>query len=94
MQTLDELQKNRELISALLKKETDGEIVDFDFIIDYVTNFKPVLTILLSVPAETKRKYDFSSDRILDNNFEKIKRVISASGFPKIFSKQINFQIL
>lgn len=94
MNSFDDLQKSRGLISKMLEKETDGEIIDFDFLVDYLSRGKPMITLVFSVPAKVKRKYHFDMDFFLDKHMDTIENVISAIGFPSIFSKTLKYHIL
>lgn len=94
MNSFDDLQKSRDLISNMLVKETDGEIIDFDFLVDYMSRGRPIITLIFSVPAKIKRKYHFNMDALLDNHLESIQNVISAVGFSEIFSKTIKYHVL
>ena len=94
MSIFDDLQKNRKLISQMLKSETNGEISDFDFIVSFVSFGKPIVTILLGVPAKVKREYDFDMDELLDKHEDTIRQVISVVGFPEVFNRTIHYQVL
>jgi hypothetical protein len=96
MDTFDDLQKYRERISDMLRIATDGEITNFDFIIDFLTKGgRPgIVTILLGVPSKVKREYDFDMNALLDKHEDTIRQVISASGFPDLFKRTIHYQIL
>ena len=96
MGTFDDLQKNRKLISKMLKKETDGEIVNFDFIVSHISFGKPIVTFLLAVPAVVKRDYRYNGgeDAILDKHMETIRQVVSAAGFPEVFSRSVSYHVL
>lgn len=94
MITIDDLQKNRDIISKMISQETDNEITDFDFIVDYVSTGRPIITFLLGVPAKIKREYEFDMDELLDKHTDTIRQVISIVGFPEIFKKTILYHIL
>jgi len=94
MNTFDDLLKNREKISKAISDATKGEIVDFDFIIDHLSGRRPLVTIMLAIPAKIKRKYDFDTDLILDKHTETIRQIISVFGFPELFSRSIKYMIL
>lgn len=94
MKTYDDLQRDRKVIAKLLSSATDGEISDFDFIIDYVSSSRPIITILLGVPAKVKREYDFDMDNFLDTHMETIRQVLSFAGYPNLFSRTVSYQIL
>lgn len=94
--TFDDLLKDREKISKILEKATGGKINDFDFIIDHLTmGGRPsIVTIMLGVPAKIKKEYDFDLDKIIDDNEEIIKIVVSSFGYPELFSRSIRWMIL
>jgi len=94
MNTFDDLLKNRELISHMLNVMTNGEINDFDFIVDHMSIGRPLITIMLGVPAKVKRKYNFDMDDLLNTHLETIRRVISTAGFPEVFTRSIQYSIL
>lgn len=96
MKTFDDLQKYREEISQMLKQSTNGEISDFDFIIDHLTmgGGPSIVTIMLGVPAKVKREYDFDMNKLLDTHEDTIRWVISTAGFPELFSRTIRYQVL
>ena len=94
MNTFDDLLKNREKISKAINVATESEIVDFDFIIDHLSGRRPLITIMLSVPAKVKRKYDFDMDSLLDKHTETIRQIISVFGFPELFSRSIRYMVL
>ena len=94
MNTFDDLLKQREKISKAIKDATEGEIVDFDFIIDHLSGRRPLVTIMLAIPAKIKREYDFDIDLILDKHSETIRQIISIFGFPELFSRTIKYMIL
>ena len=96
MNTFDDLFKYREQISKMIKSETNGEITDWDFIIDHLTmGGRPsIITFLLGVPAKVKREYDFDMDELLDKHEDTIRQVISVAGFPEVFNRTIHYQVL
>lgn len=96
MNSFDDLQKYREQIRDMIKLATNGEIVDFDFIVDFLTKGgRPsIVTIMLGVPAKVKREYDFDMNAILDKHEDTIRQVISTAGFPEVFSRTVQYQIL
>lgn len=94
MNSFDDLQKSRNLISKMLEKETNGEIIDFDFLVDYLSRGKPLITLIFSVPAKVKRKYNFDMNFLLDKHLETIENVISSIGFNGLFSKTLKYHIL
>lgn len=94
MNTFDDLLKNREKISKAINDATEGEIVDFDFIIDHLSGRRPLITIMLAIPAKIKRKYDFDMDLLLDKHTETIRQIISVFGFPELFSRSVRYMIL
>lgn len=96
MNTFDDLLKYREQISKMIKSETNGEIIDWDFIVDHLTmGGRPsIVTFLLAVPAKVKRGYDFDMDELLDKHEDTIRQVISVAGFPELFSRTIRYQVL
>ena len=94
MNTFDDLLKNREKISKAINDATKGEIIDFDFIIDHLSGRRPLITIMLAIPAKIKRKYDFDTDLILDKHTETIRQIISVFGFPELFSRSIRYMVL
>ena len=96
MNTFDDLLKNREKISKAVQDATEGEIIDFDFMIDHLTmGGRPsIVTIMLSVPAKVKRNYDFDMDQLLDKHTETIRQIISVFGFPELFSRSIRYMVL
>lgn len=94
MKTFDNLIKDRELISRMLRKATRGEINDFDFIVDYVSTGRPIVRFMFAVPGKIKKQYDGDMIKLLDNHDETIKSVISAAGYPEIFSRSIVSSVL
>lgn len=94
MNTFDDLQKNRKAISQMLSSATNGEISDFDFVVSFISFGKPVVTILLAVPAKVKREYDFDMDRFLNIHMDTIRQVISAAGYPELYKRRVNYQFL
>ena len=94
MKTYDDLSKDRKAIAKLLSFATDGEISDFDFILDHISQSRPIVTILLGVPAKVKRKYNFDMDELLDTHMTTIRQVISTAGYPELFSRTVSYQIL
>ena len=94
MNTFDDLLKNRELITHMLNVMTNGEINDFDFIVDHMSRGRPLITIKLGVPAKVKRKYNFDMDDLLNTHMETIRRAISTAGFPEVFTRSIQYSIL
>lgn len=94
MKTFDDLQKDREIIKDLFNKFTNGEIIDFDFIVDFISSGKPKLTVLLSSPAQVKKKYDMKLDTIIGNNIRNMQFVLKSLGYSNLFKGAVNFQIL
>lgn len=96
MNTFDDLLKHREKISKMIQTVTDGEIIDFDFMIDHLTmGGRPsVVTIMLGVPGKVKKQYDGDMDVILDKHEDNIRQVISSFGFPELFSRSVRWMVL
>ena len=96
MSTFDDLLKYREQISKMIEIETDGEITDWDFMVDHLTmgGRLSIVTIILSVPTKVKRQYDFDMDELLDKHEDTIRQVISVAGFPELFRRTIRYQVL
>lgn len=92
----DDLQKNRKLVAKLISNSTKGEIIDFDFFINYVSTGRPIITIMLGAPSKIKRKYmnNGGIDELLDNHIETIRQTISAAGFPELFKGSVEYQII
>ena len=96
MNTFDDLLKNREKISRMIELTTNGEINDFDFIIDHLTmGGRPsIVTIMLGVPGKVKKEYMGDMNKLLDNHVETVRQVISSFGFPELFGRTIRWQVL
>ncbi len=94
MKTFDDLQKDRRIIKDLFFKFTNGEIDDFDFIVDFLSRGKPKVTFLLSVPAFIKKKYDMKLDDIIEKHLRNIRFILSSLGYSNILKKPIDFQVL
>ena len=96
MNTFDDLLKHREKISKMIQTVTDGEIIDFDFMIDHLTmGGRPsIVTIMLGVPAKVKKEYNHDFDAILDKHEDNIRQVISSFGFPELFSRSVRWMVL
>ena len=50
----------------------------------------------MAVPAVVKRDYRYNGgeDAILDKHMETIRQVVSASGFPEVFSRSVSYHVL
>jgi len=96
MNTFDDILKHREKISKMIQTVTNGEINDFDFIVDHLTmGGRPsVVTIMLGVPGRIKKQYDGDTDSILDKHEDNVRQVVSSFGFPELFSRSIRWMIL
>jgi hypothetical protein len=92
----DELQKNRKLVAKLISKNTEGEIIDFDFFVKYNSTGRPNIIIMLGVPSVVKRKYmnDGGIDQLLDNHTETVRQTISAAGYPELFKSSVMYQLI
>ena len=96
MNTFDDILKNRERISKMIKTVSNGEINDFDFIIDHLTmGGRPsIVTIMLGVPARVKKEYNHDFDAILDKHEDNIRQVISFFGFSELFSRTVRWMMI
>ena len=96
MNTFDDLLKQRERISKMIRTITDGEIIDFDFIFDHLTmGGRPsIVTIMLGVPGKVKKKYGGNMNEIIDKHEDTIRQVISSFGFPELFTRSIRWTVL
>lgn len=94
MKTFDDLQKDRGIIKDLFSKFTNGEINDFDFIVDFLSRGVPKVTFLLGVPSYIKKKYDMKSDEIIEKHLRNMRFVLSTLGYGNILKKPIDFQVL
>ena len=92
----NDLQKNRKLVAKLISNNTKGEIVDFDFYVNYVSTGRPIIVIMLGVPSRIKRKYmnDGGIDQLLDNHMETIRQTISAAGYPELFKRSVQYELI
>ena len=96
MNTFDDLLKYREKISKMIEVSTDGEIVDFDFMVDHLTmGGRPsIVTIMLAVPGKVKKEYDGDMNLLLDRHQETVRQVVSSFGFPELFNRTIRYMVL
>lgn len=94
MESFDDLQKNRTLISKMLNKQTKGEITDFDFFVDYLNIKKGHITFMFAVPAKVKKEYNMDVDAIIAKHFDTIKRILSVAGFPSIMNRSYQYVVL
>lgn len=94
--TFDDLLKNREKVSKMLRTATNGEIIDFDFMIDFLTKGgRPgVVTIMLGVPGKVKKEFNGDTDAILDKHEDTVRQVISTFGFSELFNRTLRWMIL
>lgn len=94
--TFDDLLKHREQISRMIEISTNGEINDFDFIIDHLTMGRrpSIVTIMLGVPGRVKKEYDGDMNSLLNKHEDTIRQVVSSFGFPQLFSRTIRYQVL
>lgn len=96
MNTFNDLLTYREQISKMIEISTDGEINDFDFIVDHLTmGGRPSrVHIMLGVPGKVKKEYNGDMNALLDKHQETIRQVVSSFGFPELFSRTIRWSIL
>lgn len=92
--SLEDFSKFRNKIATLLNKSTNGEITDIDFFVDYLSRGKGIVTIMLSVPAKIKKKYDGDVDSLMDKHLDTVRQVLTSTGFGSLFSKTIIYQVL
>ena len=92
--TLDDIVKNRKKIAKILRDSTNGEIHDIDFIIDYVSTGRPILTFLIGVPAKVKKQYGGDMDELINRHEETIRQVVSSFGFYPAFTRTIKYSVL
>lgn len=91
MKTFDDLNKDRKLISRMLNKATNGEITDFDFIVNFQSTGRPTVILMLAVPGKIKKEYNGNMESLLDTHKENIKNIVSIAGYPEIFSRPIEY---
>jgi hypothetical protein len=93
---LDDLQKSRPVIVKMLQKVTDGEINDFDFIVDFLSHNRggAKVTFLFGIPGRVKKDYEGNTDEIIDKHLDSIYSVLSTAGFPEVTKRSISYQVL
>ena len=96
MNTFNDFIKYREKISEMINSLTDGEITDFDYMVDHFTlgNTPSMISIMLAVPGRVKKEYDGDMNALIDKHQETIRQVVSSFGFPELFSKTIRWMVL
>lgn len=96
MNTFDDISKHRDKISKMIQTVTDGEIIDFDFMVDHLTmgGIPSIVTIMLGVPGKIKKQYDGDMNAILNKHEDNIRQVISSFGFPELFSRSVRWMVL
>lgn len=75
---------------------TDGEISDFDFMVDHLTmgGTPSRVTIMLAVPGRVKKEYDGDMNALMNKHEETIRQVVSSFGFPELFTRTIRWMVL
>ena len=93
---LDELQKLRPTIAKMLTKLTGGEIIDFDFISDYLSHNRGRVNItwLFAVPGKVKKEYDGDMDKLMDKHFNTVTDVLKAVGAGDLIKTSMKYQVL
>lgn len=91
---MSNLEKARPTIIKSLKKLTNGEIIDYDIWMDFLTSHRPFYRIMLEVPKEVKEKYNNDIEEILNKHQDTFEQILTAAGFDKIFKTSIVWSIL
>lgn len=96
MSTFNDLLKYRDKISRMIEISTNGEINDFDFMVDHLTmGGRPSrVTIMLGVPGKVKKEYDGDMNALMDKHQETVRQVVSSFGFPELFTRTIRWMVL
>jgi hypothetical protein len=85
MKTFDDLSKDRVIISRLLKKESNGEINEFDFMVNFLSH--PVeVTFMFGV--RDKESFDIGDYKKF------IEQLLSALGYSSRVFENVDYLIL